>query len=78
MSDDNIIRFPTEGVVTYDDIPSETILTAALDVKFDQAMVLGWTEEGTLYMAATTGHNPNNMALLDVAKAELLSFYLGD
>lgn len=80
MSDDNVVSFPGrkgEPEITYKDIPAETILKAALEVPFQQCMVIGWTEEGTLYMAATTGYNPDNMALLDVVKQELLNFYVG-
>lgn len=81
MSDDNIVRFPGTAAgeqITYAEIPAETILNAALETKFQQLMVVGWTEDGVLYMAATTGYNPDNMALLDIAKQELISFYRGD
>ena len=78
MSDDNVISFPGAKGVTFEDIPAENILKAALEVKFQQCMVIGWTEDGMLYMAATTGYNPDNMAMLDVAKQELLSFYLSE
>lgn len=81
MSDDNVVSFPGAGRpdgVTYGEIPAETILNAALETKFQQMMVIGWTDDGALYMAATTGYNPDNMALVDIVKQELIDFYRGE
>lgn len=79
MSDDNVIPFKggaAREAGTLADIPAENLLTAALEVKFDQMMVVGWTTDGYLYMAATTGYNPDNIALLEVTKQQLLDFYM--
>lgn len=72
---DNVIPFT--GATT-GRIDPEVILDAASKLKFEDMMVLGWTEEGMLYIAASTGYMPDNIALLEVAKAEMLSFYLSE
>ena len=69
---DNVIPFTG---ATKGRIEPEVILKAAGEVKFDDMIVVGWTEEGMLYFASSTGYMPDNLALLEVAKAELISFY---
>lgn len=75
---DNIISFPSREKLTFDEIEPEVLLSAAGEVQFAQMMIIGWTEEGGLYLAATSGYNPDNMALLDVAKQSLVNFYIGE
>lgn len=82
MNDDNVIRFQpigsTQPTKAAKGLTAGDVLKGAMEVEFDQCMVVGWTTEGPLYLAATTGYNPDNIALLEVAKQELVNFYLSD
>ena len=55
------------------DIPMDRVLEAAIGVGIEQGMVIGWNEEGLLYMASTTSNVPEMIFLLEKAKLQLLA-----
>jgi hypothetical protein len=74
MSDeDNVIRFPKGGPdITFERIPPEVILTAALEEAqmFDTLFLVGWKKNGGLFMASTEAYIPDIISTLEIAKME--------
>ena len=71
---DNVVEFP--GVTTLD-IPPETILKSALKADLEMVVVLGWTEDETLYAASSSGSSPEAVFLVEHFKHALLSGEIG-
>jgi len=67
--DDNVEVLP---VATTLPIPPERILKGALNVDFQEAVVLGWREDGSMYLAFSNPSLGDLIYILEAAKAELL------
>jgi hypothetical protein len=82
MSDnDNVIRFPKGGPdITFEKIPPEVILTAALDdaQAFDTLFLVGWRKNGGLFMASTEAYIPDIISTLEIAKMEHIRMMVGE
>ena len=82
MSDnDNVIRFPKGGPdITFEKIPPEVILTAALDdaQAFDTLFLVGWRKNGGLFMASTEAYIPDIISTLEIAKMEHVRMMVGE
>jgi hypothetical protein len=82
MSDnDNVIRFPKGGPdITFEKIPPEVILTAALDdaQAFDTLFLVGWRKNGGLFMASTDAYIPDIISTLEIAKMEHVRMMVGE
>jgi hypothetical protein len=82
MSDeDNVIRFPKGGPdITFERIPPEVILTAALDEAqtFDTLFLVGWRKNGGLFMASTEAYIPDIISTLEIAKMEHIRMMVGE
>ncbi len=63
-----ILNFTGDTTV---DLEPNVILEAACD-KLDQALILGWTVDGDLYMATTTSQIEEMLVLLERAKQVIL------
>lgn len=66
----------TLDVVTTLDIPVSRVLDGAQDL--EQCLVIGWTEDGELHFAASQAAGPENLWLLELAKAALLEIGKGE
>lgn len=71
---DNIIKFPGQTTV---DLPADRILEAAKETSFDSLFIVGMTETGEFYLAATTA-DMGTMALLHRRMGTALDNYLED
>lgn len=78
MSDDNVIAFPLgSDELTYGGIDPKVVLGAAAEADLEDVIVVGWSKSGNrLYMASSQGSTAENIALLEVAKHELLHMLL--
>lgn len=68
MSDtntDNVEEFPGETKVT---LPVETVLDGAKKGIPDECLVLGWTDDGKLYIAGTHSNLNSALMLIETAK----------
>jgi len=54
-------------------IESEVLFDAAKEVEFKDAVIVGITDDGDLYMAATTDRLSEINAILDIGKACTIS-----
>ncbi len=78
---DNVIRFPKGGPdITFEKIPPEVILTAALDdaQAFDTLFLVGWRKNGGLFMASTEAYIPDIISTLEIAKMEHIRMMVGE
>jgi hypothetical protein len=68
MSNDDNIEFL--HTVTYDPIPIERILTEAVNYLDPDApaLVVGYDEEGEIYLASSSGDSAENLWCLEMAK----------
>lgn len=69
----NIIQFP--GSEPLDDAeldPKEMMGVIQEEISMTEAMVVGWTEDGNLFMATSHGKAPDMVFLLELAKSVLL------
>ena len=67
--EDNVIELDGETTL---DIPVERVISGALEKDLETVIVLGWNEEGEMYLASSTGSRPNMYYLLDSAKVALM------
>jgi hypothetical protein len=67
MSDIHTLDIPTKN-----DLPPDRILTAATGKLPETAMVIGYDEEGDLYLASSTGDGRELLWLLERAKKRLM------
>jgi hypothetical protein len=68
---DNVIY---ANIPTTLDIAPERILENAKDAKLETCLVLGWTKEGYLYPASSTGSVADINYLIDMAKGYFLNY----
>lgn len=66
---DTIIEFPGE---TRLDLPAEKVLNAALESNLESVIVVGWKEDGDMYLAGSAGDVMETIASLEIAKAALV------
>lgn len=72
---DNIIEFPHTSVLNDDAEldPKEMLEVLKDEVTMTEAMVIGWTDEGNLFMATSHGKAPEMVFLLELAKSVLMN-----
>ena len=69
----NIIQFPgTDPLEDAELDPKEMMGVLQEEVSMTEAMVIGWTEEGNLFMATSHGKAPEMVFLLELAKSVLM------
>jgi hypothetical protein len=64
-----IIDFPGE---TRLDLDPEKVLDAAHGKGFESVTIIGWKEDGEMYLAGSAGDVLQTIASLDIAKAALI------
>ena len=77
---DNIIQFP-RGVGLDEDAeldPKEMLGVVQEEITMTEAIVVGWTEEGNLFMATSHGKAPDMVFLLELAKSVLMNRCVSD
>lgn len=76
----NIIQFPGSSALDEDAEldPKEMLGVLQEEVTMTEAMVIGWTEEGNLFMATSHGKAPEMVFLLELAKSVLLNRCVSD
>lgn len=76
----NIIQFPGSNPLDEDAEldPKEMLGVLQEEVTMTEAMVIGWTEDGNLFMATSHGKAPEMVFLLELAKSVLLSRCVSD
>jgi hypothetical protein len=69
MSDDNVIRpdFITKGPV-----PVQAILEQAQSAGLEDVVVIGWVDGVGCYLGTSSGHAPEIIFLLELAKKQVL------
>ena len=67
--EDNVVDLYEETTM---DIPVERVINGALEKDLETAIVLGWTEDGDMYLASSTGSRASMYYLLDSAKVALM------
>jgi len=70
MSDDNVVFLDVDTTLA---IPPERVLDGALKADLEEVIVLGWTKDGQMYAAGSTGDIADTLLLLELFKKELLS-----
>jgi hypothetical protein len=72
---DNIIEFPHTSVLNEEAEldPREMLEVLKDEVTMTEAMVIGWTEDGNLFMATSHGKAPEMVFLLELAKSVLMN-----
>lgn len=69
----NIIQFPGSSPLEDAELdPKEMMGVLQEEVSMTEAMVIGWTEEGNLFMATSHGKAPEMVFLLELAKSVLM------
>ncbi len=58
--------------------PNEMLQSICEDVEMIEALVVGWTKEGKLFMGTSHGKAPDMVFLLELAKSVLLNRCVGD
>lgn len=61
----NVIDFP--GATSLD-IPPQTVLEGALEQDLGEVLVVGFKEDGALYLASTSGDLLHLLGMLDMAR----------
>ena len=76
----NVIQFPRgEGLNSEADLdPSEMLAHLKDEVSMTEAIVVGWTDEGNLFMATSHGKAPEMVFLLELAKSVLMNRCVSD
>ena len=75
----NIIQFPgSEPLEDAELDPKEMMGVIQEEVSMTEAMVVGWTDEGNLFMATSHGKAPDMVFLLELAKSVLLKRCVDD
>jgi hypothetical protein len=70
----NIIQFPGRDKIEQEDLDPNDMLSAIIEeVEMTEAMVIGWTKEGNLFLGTSHGKAPDMVFLMDLAKTVLLN-----
>lgn len=77
---DNIIQFPHGRNLDEDAEldPKEMLGTLQEEVTMSEAIVIGWTDTGNLFMATSHGRAPDMVFLLELAKSVLMNRCVND
>ena len=77
---DNIIQFPNSSMPTDDDPlePNEMLNNICEEIDMMEALVVGWTKQGRLFVGTSHGKAPDMVFLLELAKSVLLTRCLGE
>lgn len=67
--DDNIVYLDVETTL---DIPPQNVIDGASKAELETVVVVGVQEDGSLYLASSTGHNGEIMWLFECAKHQLM------
>jgi|TARA_B100000073_G_C23238416_1_gene373056 hypothetical protein len=72
---DNIIQFPSTNPLVDDTEldPMDMMSTIQEEINMTEAIVVGWTDEGNLFMATSHGKAPDMVFLLELAKSVLMN-----
>lgn len=54
------------------DLPVDRVIKGALEKDLEQVVVIGWDEEGNLYLASSTGRQADIVHLLEFSKLAIL------
>ena len=65
MSDENIVQFPGE---TTQDLDPNEILKNTIDENLDRVMVLGWNEDGGLWLSSSFSKVSEMVLLIELCK----------
>ena len=76
---DNIIHFPKSSIPVDDDPlePNDMLNNICEEVDMMEALVVGWTKQGRLFVGTSHAKAPDMVFLLELAKSGLLSRCLG-
>ena len=76
----NIIQFPGNPSIheAPDLDPKEMLGVLRGEVSMTEALVVGWTDEGNLFMATSHGKGPDMVFLLELAKSVLINRCVSD
>lgn len=76
----NVIQFPRgKGLDDESELdPSEMLGLLKDEVSMTEAIVVGWTDEGNLFMATSHGKAPEMVFLLELAKSVLMNRCVSD
>jgi len=70
----NIIQFPGRDKIEQEDLDPNDMLSAIIEeVEMTEAMVIGWTKDGNLFLGTSHGKAPDMVFLMDLAKTVLLN-----
>jgi len=77
---DNIIQFPRGNPLDEEAEldPKEMLGVVQEEINMTEAIVVGWTEEGNLFMATSHGKAPDMLFLLELAKSVLVNRCVSD
>lgn len=64
-----VVTFPGETTI---DLPPERVLSAALESELSSVAVIGYKEDGELYLASSNAHAPDVVMMLELCKAMIL------
>ncbi len=70
VDDDKVVYF--DGLTKLE-IPPERVLRWAAEQDLRSVLVLGWTQDGTLYAAGSSGKVGDNLHLIEAFKHGLIS-----
>lgn len=75
----NIIKFPGTDTITDQDLDPNEMLSAIIEeVEMTEAMVIGWTKDGNLFLGTSHGKAPDMVFLLELAKTVLMNRCVND
>jgi hypothetical protein len=66
----DIVNFPGD---TFGDLPVLDVLTAESAKQLSMVLIIGWDAKDEFYIASSTGKTSELIALLEIAKHELVS-----
>ena len=70
----NIIQFPGRDKIEQEDLDPNDMLSAIIEeVEMTEAMVIGWTKDGNLFLGTSHGKAPDMVFLMYLAKTVLLN-----
>lgn len=75
----NIIQFPGKEKLNDLDLEPNDMLEAIMEeVEMTEAMVIGWTKDGNLFLGTSHGKAPDMLFLMELAKTVLIDRCISD
>tara|TARA_B100001059_G_C17732705_1_gene527125 strand:- start:238 stop:549 length:312 start_codon:yes stop_codon:yes gene_type:complete len=75
----NIIQFPGKEKLNDLDLEPNDMLEAIMEeVEMTEAMVIGWTKDGNLFLGTSHGKAPDMLFLMELAKTVLVDRCISD